>query len=410
MVLHFRPLSLQQDKHYRILDPVSERALADEIGTRNTKLNSMVKKSEKQKILVLTGGGDCPGLNAVIRALSKAAKQSGKWEVWGSIEAFNGVFNEPNELIKLTSKRVAGIHVKGGTILKTTNKGNPLQFPRQNEQGEWVMIDRSHELVQKIKDLGFSAVVNIGGDGSQRISNGLFKEGMPVIGVPKTIDNDLSATDLTFGFSTAVQIASDSLDKLVTTAESHHRVIIMEVMGRDAGWIALHTAISGGAEICLIPEIPYDLDRIVEKINRRYRKGQGFVNIVIAEGAKPLGGEVIGQQAIERGDVHMKLGGIGNFLRAQLEAAGIQQQVRTTILGHVQRGGTPIAFDRILASAMGVKAFELIEAGQFGNMVSYKNNQMTYVSLEDAIKEYNHVRLDHYLINTARKLGISFGD
>ena len=370
----------------------------------------MSNKSSKQKILVLTGGGDCPGLNAVIRGICKAAKLSGQWEVWGSIEAFNGVFREPNELIKLNSKRVAGIHVKGGTILKTTNKGNPLQFPRKNEKGEWIMIDRSEELVNKIKSLGFSAVVNIGGDGSQRISNALFKKGLNIIGVPKTIDNDLSATDLTFGFSTAVQIASDSFDKLVTTADSHYRVMIMEVMGRDAGWIALHTAISGGAEICLIPEIPYHLNKIVERINKRYSKGKGFVNIVVAEGARPAGGEVVGQKAVDQGDVHLKLGGVANYLRAQLEAAGIQQQVRTTILGHVQRGGTPIAFDRILASAMGVKAFEMIEEGLFGNMVSYHNNQITYVPLEEAIKEYNHVRLDHYLIATARKLGISFGD
>src|SRR5882672_7621440 len=230
-----------------------------------------------KKILILTGGGDCPGLNAVIRGIAKRARKEKNWEVYGSIEAFNGVLNEPQEIIKLTSKVTAGIHVKGGTILKTTNKSNPIKFPVTQKDGSVKFIDRSDELVKKLK--GFDAVINIGGDGSQKISKVLFDKGIPVIGVPKTIDNDLSATDMTFGFQTAVQIATDSFDKLVTTAESHHRVMTMEVMGRDAGWIALHTAIAGGAEVCLIPEIPYDVEKIVKRINLRYKKGRGFVNI-----------------------------------------------------------------------------------------------------------------------------------
>ncbi|MFN5169475.1 MAG: 6-phosphofructokinase, partial [Cyclobacteriaceae bacterium] len=200
---------------------------------------------KKKKLLILTGGGDCPGLNAVIRAACKRARKEKNWEVYGSIEAFNGVFSEPTELIKLTRKRTAGIHVRGGTILKTTNKGNPTNFPMPQPDGSIKMIDRTEELVKRIKSLGFDAVINIGGDGSQRISEALSKKGLSVVGVPKTIDNDLSATDMTFGFQTAVQIATDSFDKLVTTAESHDRVMIMEVMGRDAGWIALHTAIAG---------------------------------------------------------------------------------------------------------------------------------------------------------------------
>jgi 6-phosphofructokinase 1 len=326
------------------------------------------------------------------------------------MEAFNGVMNEPNEIVKLTSKRTAGIHVKGGTILKTTNKGNPLAFPVQLPDGTWTTEDRTAELTEKIQKLGFDAVVNIGGDGSQKISQALFERGLNIIGVPKTIDNDLTATDLTFGFSTAVQIATDSFDKLVTTAESHDRVMIMEVMGRDAGWIALHTAIAGGAEICLIPEIPFKIEKILRKIEKRYRKGKGFVNIVISEGAKPSNGHVIGEKAIEVGDQHIKLGGVANYLRAKLEEAGCQAQIRTTILGHVQRGGTPIAFDRILASSMGVKAFELIEKGQFGRMVTYKNNKMDSCPLTEAISEYNYLKKNHYLIRTARSLGISFGD
>ncbi|MEM1323230.1 MAG: ATP-dependent 6-phosphofructokinase [Bacteroidota bacterium] len=363
-----------------------------------------------KKLLVLTGGGDCPGLNAVIRGICKAAKHAGGWEVWGSIEAFNGVLSEPQELVKLTRRRIAGIHVKGGTILKTTNKGNPLSYPVQLEDGSWGTKNISKDLVAKIKELGFDAVVNIGGDGSQAISQALHEVGLKIVGVPKTIDNDLSATDLTFGFSTAVQIATECFDKLVTTAESHHRVMIMEVMGRDAGWIALHTAVAGGAELCLIPEIPFKIETIVKKINKRYRKGKGFVNIVIAEGAKLEDGTVVGAKAKSVGDEHIKLGGVGNQLRAMLEEQGCMPQIRTTVLGHIQRGGTPVAFDRILASSMGVKAFEMVKEEEFGRMVAFKNNEICSVTLKEAISEYNHVGKDHYLINVARSLGISFGD
>lgn len=363
----------------------------------------------KKKLLVLTGGGDCPGLNAVIRSIVKAAIYEGKWEVYGSIEAFNGILKSPPEIIKLTNRKVGGIHVKGGTILKTTNKGNPLKFPVQRADGTWSTKDISKSLVKKIKKMGFDAVINIGGDGSQKISQALFEKGLPIVGVPKTIDNDLHATDLTFGFTTAVQTATDSFDKLVTTAESHHRVMIMEVMGRDAGWIALHTAIAGGAEVCLIPEIPFKIKNVLKWIKKRYKKGKGFCNIVIAEGAKMEDGRVMGTTAKD-GDAHIKLGGIGTHLRAELEASGCKPQVRTTILGHTQRGGIPIAFDRILASSMGVKAYELIAAGQFGNMVALQNNELVAVTLQKATSKYNFIAKDHYLINTARKLGIAFGD
>lgn len=363
-----------------------------------------------KKILIATGGGDCPGLNAVIRAVTKAAKKSKEWEVWGSIEAFNGILKYPPEIVKLTRKKTAGIHVRGGTILKTTNKGNPLAYPVQQEDGSWTTIDRSDEMIENIRKLGIDAVINIGGDGSQRISQALYEKGLPIIGVPKTIDNDLSATDLTFGFSTAVQIATNAFDKLVTTAESHHRVMILEVMGRDAGWIALHTAIAGGAEVCLIPEIPFSVDKIMEKILKRYHKGRGFVNIVIAEGAKPIGGDVIGEKAHDIGDPHVKLGGVGNYLRWKLEENNCPAQVRTTILGHVQRGGTPIAFDRILATGMGVKAFEMAQNGQFGQMVTFRNNTIGSAPLTEAISQYKYLDPDHYLIRTARSIGIEFGD
>ncbi len=363
-----------------------------------------------KKILLATGGGDCPGLNAVIRSIVKAAKTHGGYEVYGSIEAFNGVLEEPTDIVKLSRKKVAGIHVLGGTIIKTTNKGNPLSYPVQQPDGTWKTEDITAKLTKRIQDLGFDAVVNIGGDGSQKISQALFERGLKIIGVPKTIDNDLSATDLTFGFTTAVQIATDSFDKLVTTAASHDRVMIMEVMGRDAGWIALHTAIAGGAEICLIPEVPYDINRVVNTINKRYKKGEGFVNIVISEGAKPKNGSIVGQKSKDVGEEHIKLGGIANYLKHQIEESGCTAQVRTTILGHVQRGGTPVAFDRILATAMGVKAFEMIANEEYGKMVTYKNNEISSVTLAEAVSAYNFLSRDHYLVRTARTIGISFGD
>ncbi len=362
-----------------------------------------------KKLLILTGGGDCPGLNAVIRGICKRARQETGWEVYGSIEAFNGVFRDPPELMRLTSAKTGGIHVKGGTILKTTNKGNPLKFPVQQADGTITFVDRTDELAKRLKDLGFDAIINIGGDGSQKISSALFEKGTPIIGVPKTIDNDLGATDVTFGFQTAVQIATDSFDKLVSTAESHHRVMIMEVMGRDAGWIALHTAIAGGAEVCLIPEIPYDIDKVARRLNLRYRNGRGFANVVIAEGAIPKAGTVTAQEG-QPDSEHVRLGGVAYALSKQLKDVGCKAEIRETVLGHVQRGGSPTAYDRVLASIMGVKAFELALEKQFGKMVSFRNNTVTAVMLEEAIREPRLVDKHSFLVSAARGLGICFGD
>lgn len=362
-----------------------------------------------KKVLVLTGGGDCPGLNAVIRGIAKRARKEKDWEVYGSIEAFNGVLKEPQQIVRLTRKRTAGIHVRGGTILKTTNKDSPIKFPVEQPDGSVTFKDRSDELIKKINALGFDAVINIGGDGSQRISKVLHDKGVNIVGVPKTIDNDLSATDMTFGFQTAVQIATDSFDKLVTTAESHHRVMIMEVMGRNAGWIALHTAIAGGAEICLIPEIPYNVKKIVSRIAARYKNGKGFVNIVIAEGATPKEGSITAS-AGEKGSEHVRLGGVAFQLSKQLKDAGCPAEIRETVLGHVQRGGSPVAYDRILATLFGVKAFELVLENNFGRMVAFKNNTFTSVTLEEATQEYHVVNKDSYIVQACRGLGISFGD
>lgn len=362
-----------------------------------------------KKILVATGGGDCPGLNAVIRGIVKRAASENDWEVWGSFEALNGLMEEPTRLIRLDEKTVSGIHVRGGTILGTTNKGNPMSYPEKQSDGTVKIVNRIPWLVDRLKAKGFDAVINIGGDGSQAISQAMFEAGMPVVGVPKTIDNDLNSTDFTFGFQTAVQTASDSFDRLVTTANSHHRVMIMEVMGRDAGWIALYTAISGGAEICLIPEIPYDLEVVAERIKGRYKEGRGFANIVIAEGAKTKDGTITATKG-EEGRHAVRLGGVCFTLSQQLKDAGVEADIRETVLGHTQRGGTPVAFDRVIASVFGVKAMELILEGKFGHLVVLKNNDYTSVPIKEAISAYNFVDPQGTLVQAAKGLGICFGD
>lgn len=363
-----------------------------------------------KRLLITTGGGDCPGLNAVIRAIVKRAAQEDGWEVIGSIDAFNGILLDPMHLVELTEERVAGIHVKGGTIIGTTNRGGPFEWPVKNADGSWSLIDRSDDLLSRLRYQNIDAVINIGGDGSQRISQGLFEKGCPIIGVPKTIDNDLSKTDFTFGFQTAVDVATDAVDKLVTTAASHHRILVLEVMGRYAGWIALHAAIAGGAEVCLIPEIPYSIPKIMESLHNRIHHGAGFAIIVIAEGAKPLEGEMQYSESSEPGAMKIKLGGAGLRLSQELKEAGCTIDIRETILGHLQRGGRPCAFDRVLASQFGVKAFELVLQEKWGHMVSYKHPNIVSVPIIEAIRQYNLIELDSDLVKAARGLGINLGD
>lgn len=363
-----------------------------------------------KRVMVLTGGGDCPGLNAVIRGIVKRASQEKDWEVIGCIESFNGVLREPTEVVVLDDKSVDGILIQGGTILGTTNKGGPFEWPVKQADGSWIAVDRSDEMLRKLQYMGVDAVINIGGDGSQRISLGLSKKGLNIVGVPKTIDNDLSLTDYTFGFQTAVQICTEAIDKLVTTAASHNRVFIMEVMGRDAGWIALHSAIAGGADVCIIPEIPYDINKIKEKIDTCYNKRRGSCIIVVAEGAKAKDGQVVGTVTGEVGYQHIKLGGIAETLAAELKAAGVEHDIRYTILGHLQRGGTPVAFDRVLASEFGVRAMEFVLEGRFGQMVAYHHPDVVGIPLEEAVREQNLVGTDNRLVHTAKGLGIAFGD
>lgn len=362
-----------------------------------------------KKVLVLTGGGDCPGLNAVIRAIVKRASRTNDWEVYGSYEAYNGILNDEKRIIKLTNEVVSGIHVRGGTIIETTTKGGPFSWPTLHSDGSWKSIDRSDWMIKELEIMGFDAVISIGGDGSQRISQALFEKGLQIVGVPKTIDNDLAATDYTFGFQTAVEAATDAVDKLVTTAESHHRLMILEVMGRNAGWIALHSAIAGGAEVCLIPEIPYNIDKVRERIDSRYKKGKGFANIVIAEGAKPINGKITSNKSTEIGYENVRLGGVAYQLSSQLKEVGFEHDIREMVLGHLQRGGTPNAFDRVLATQFGVKAMEMVIDGDFGNMVVFKDNEISTASLKDATHENKNVNPTSYLVKTARGVGISFG-
>ena len=364
-----------------------------------------------KRILVVTGGGDCPGLNAVIRGIVKSAKLEGNWEIIGCIESYNGLLKDNIEILPLTENVVAGIHVKGGTIIKTTNRGGPFNFPVQLPDGKWIIEDRSKLLLQRLDDLGIEAIISIGGDGSQRISLELSKLGVNIVGVPKTIDNDLSCTNFTFGFQTAVQIATEAVDKLVTTAESHNRVFILEVMGRDAGWIALYAALAGGAEVCIIPEIPYNPEIIAEKIETRYKNGEGFCNIVVAEGARHIHGKITGKAPTAIGDEHIKLGGAGDKLKYELEQQGVKHDIRVTVLGHLQRGGIPVAYDRILATAFGVKAFELVKEKKYGNMVVYNHPEISYAPLEEVVKNLNYINpVTNSLLWAAKKIGISFGN
>ncbi len=365
-----------------------------------------------KRFLVSTSGGDCPGLNAVIRGIvMRAAQEKEEIEILGSIQAYNGILWEPTEVKLLDTEVVKGIQYQGGTIIETTNKGGPFAWPVLDKKtGKWDYVDRSDEMIRKLQYMNVDGVISIGGDGSQRLSQQLFEKGLDIVGVPKTIDNDLSATDFTFGFQTAVQIATEAIDKLMTTAASHNRTFIVEVMGRDTGWIALHAAIAGGADVCLIPEIPYDINKVIQKLNSKYKKGRGSAIIVVAEGARSIDGGQYKELATEVGYTNARLGGIAFKLSHEIKSAGYENDIRETVLGHLQRGGVPIAYDRVLATQFGVKAFELVNDGEFGRMVAYRHPDIISVPLTDAIGKMNYVEPDSAIVRTARGVGISFGD
>jgi 6-phosphofructokinase 1 len=365
-----------------------------------------------RRIAINTGGGDAPGLNPVIRAATLSALNRG-WEVLGIRDGFTGVLNPetygPNRpgLIPLCADSVRGITHLGGTILGTTNRGNPLEYPTTNAEGGIDLVDRSPELVQKLRELGVDALVAIGGDGSMKIAQRLSELGFPVVGVPKTIDNDLTHTVETFGFDTAVSYATDALDRLHSTAASHGRTMVMEVMGRYAGWIALHAGVAGTADVILLPEIPYDIDKVVEKVQFRYKYGRGFAIIAVAEGAKPVGGghSVIGKSV---GQAERLGGAAQSVADAIAERTGVE--VRCTVLGHLQRGGSPTALDRMLSLRFGSAAVRTLAEGVSGVMVVLDPPEVRHVPLELVVGHLKTVPLMCDTIATARDLGVCLGD
>jgi 6-phosphofructokinase 1 len=360
-----------------------------------------------KKIALLTGGGDCPGLNAVIRAVTRTAILQYGYEVYGYKFGYRGLYN--NDIVPLTLESVSGILHRGGTILYSSNKDNLFDY-QVEEDGKFVKKDVSDVGVENLKKEGIDTLVVIGGDGTLTSARDFARKGVNVIGVPKTIDNDLEATDVTFGFNTAIEIATEALDRLHTTAESHHRIMLLEVMGRNAGWIALESGIAGSADVILIPEIPYDINKIVDKIRQREAEGKPFSIIVVAEGAKPLNGEVVVSKVVADSPDPIRLGGIANKLAIDLENLIKNHEVRSTVLGHIQRGGNTSTYDRILSTRYGVAAVELIEEGKFGNMVCLKGDTISYESLENVIGKTKDVNPDGELVTIAKKIGISFGD
>jgi phosphofructokinase-like protein len=358
------------------------------------------------RIAISTGGGDAPGLNAVIRAAVLTAIDRG-WHVLGIKKGYAGLLGD-DEVIPLTRDEVRGIGHLGGTILRTTNRGNPFSYPVRQPDGSFVEMDRSDELLENARNLGINALISIGGDGSLAIAQKLATKGMRVVCVPKTIDNDVSGTLSTFGFDTAVNTAMEAIDKLHTTAESHDRVIVMEVMGRHAGFIALHSGVAGAAHVILIPEIPYDLSVVCEAILTRERRGRFFDVVVAAEGAYPKGGteSVMGDSMPGQS---RRLGGIAERLAQQIqEKTG--KECRSLVLGHLQRGGMPTGYDRLLATRFGGAAVQAVEDGKWGHMVALQSPNIVTVPIEDALRQPKKVDLGHDLVRTARRLGISFGD
>jgi 6-phosphofructokinase 1 len=362
--------------------------------------------TQKNRIAILTGGGDCPGINAVIRAVTKKAMDEKGMEVIGIEDGYDGVVTQRYR--KLRNEDVSGILTLGGTILGTSNKANPYRYPVKRGR-KLELRDLSQVALRNLRKLNVDCLVCIGGDGTLSIAHRLFKDGIPIVGVPKTIDNDINGTEITFGFDSAVQVATEAIDRVHTTAQSHHRVMIVEVMGRRAGWIALYSGVAGGGDIILIPEIPYDISVVAEKVKERNKRGKRFSIVVVAEGARPKGGDVVIQRIVKESTDPIRLGGIGFVLGEQIEEiTGLES--RTVLLGHLQRGGPPTPFDRLLATRLGTKAVELIENQEFGFMVGIKGDALVKVPLETVARGSRLVPLNHPLMKSARSVGTSFGD
>ncbi len=368
----------------------------------------MTQSNRIKRIGILTGGGDCPGLNAVIRAVTKAALVDHDLEVFGVEDGFLGLIE--NHIHALTFSSVSNILDRGGTILGTSNKANPSKYCTSHDgKGHPIFEDVSELVVNNARAAGLDVLVCIGGDGTMSAASGVIKRGLPVIGVPKTIDNDLMHTDVTFGFDTAVTTATDSLDKIRTTASSHHRVMLVEMMGRNAGWITLHAGAASGADIILIPEIEYDLDKVCDTCLKRSRSGKAYTLIAIAEGARPRGGEVVVDHVVHESPDPIRLGGVSEVLCGEIsEQTGLEG--RATILGHVQRGGTPTARDRVLATQFGHRAVQLIDNREFNQMVCMQNGRMESIPISEVADQQRLVTIDHPLLQACRAIGVSFGD
>jgi len=363
--------------------------------------------SKGLKIAINMGGGDAPGLNAVTEAVVLSAFIR-NWEVYGIKNSYQGLL-DPDEIIRLTPEKVWHISSLGGTILGTTNKGNPFEMPITNMAGETEIRDVSDKVVENFKRLRFDCLIAVGGDGSLKIAYDLYKKGIPVIGVPKTIDNDLVATVISFGFDTAVSIATEAIDRLHSTAKSHERVMVVEVMGRHAGWIALNSGISGEADVILIPEIPFDLESVCDCIMGLELNGQRYAIVVTAEGAVPAGGKFIDKGNGEVGRQDVVLGGIGEFVAKGI-AERTGKDTRSMVLGHLQRGGSPTTFDRLLSLRFGAAAVRIIAEEKFGTMVALDPPDVKAIPLEEVIGTTKCVPLDGDTVQTARDIGICFGD
>ena len=367
----------------------------------------MSKHGGLKRIGVLTGGGDCPGLNAVIRAVVKTAINNYGLEAYGVEDGFEGLVE--NRIRPLSYDEVSGILTRGGTILGASNKATPFQYIEEGKEGA-APEDRSQQCLENVSRAGLDALVCIGGDGTLSISNRLAKLGVPVVGVPKTIDNDVEETDVTFGFDTATQIVSDAIDRLHTTAQSHHRVMVIETMGRYVGWLALVGGLAGGGDIILIPEISYSLESICEAVSKRSRRGRRFSIVVVAEGVKPPGGDYVTRERAERDAYDQRrLGGVGVWLARTIEDL-TRTESRTVVLGHLQRGGTPTARDRVLATLFGREAMAAAARGEFGVMVALKNTKVATVPLEKVAGRQRRVDPGCQLVQAARSVGTSFGD
>lgn len=359
-----------------------------------------------KRIAIMTGGGDCPGLNAVIRAVTRKAILENNWEVIGIRNGYNGLYY--GNFVDLDLFNTSGILQEGGTMLFSSNKDNLFQY-QVEEDGKMVIKDVSDVGIANLNNAGVDVLFVVGGDGTLTSARDFARKGVKVIAIPKTIDNDLASTDTTFGFSTAVDVATEALDRLHTTASSHHRIMVLEVMGRYAGWIALYAGIAGGADAILIPEIPYNINYVASKIMRRKQIGKNFSVIVVAEGAVPMDGKMVVQSIVADSPDPIRLGGIGDLVAHQLQDL-CGNESRATILGHLQRGGSPSSADRILSSRYGIAAVKLAEQGLFGNMVTLKGTEMSYDSLEHVIGKNKNVDPAGEMVQTAKSLGIVFGD